>query len=235
MNKWVIFVPLLAAVTFSACEKEVRDTPSPAELAQTSHAVSQAVERPFKMNSETWYRISPLSTTTDLTDPPGMKGYANAAGRGTGNATQMGNGKNWFNQLVYSPTGADPAAGTAIAPVIDALSYPVLGFPLPLVQANDFDELRAANIWLKIPRYENGQIINSVIYTDRGDAIFTSLTTHSTTVFISPTRINFSAEGQFVGGRGKFANATGTYTQTGYFNPQDANDAGYAIDGIISY
>jgi hypothetical protein len=222
LNKWVIFMPLLAAVCFSACKKEKDDKPT------------QVVNQPFKMESTTHPRINPFAPQ-QLKRQPVMYGYANAVGGGIGTATNMGEIRNWFNQLVYSPTGADPATGTAIAPIADALNYPVLGGPLPLIQKNDFDEFRKANEWLKVPVTVEGDTVNSVIHNDKGDAIFTSLTTDSRLEAVSATRINFSAKGNFVGGRGKYINATGTYNQTGYFNPQNFDDAGYKIEGTISY
>ncbi|MEJ5963450.1 hypothetical protein [Pedobacter immunditicola] len=222
LNKWVIFVPLFAAVLFSACDKEENDDPV------------RVVDQPFTMTSATHPRISPIAPKP-LEGQPTMIAYANAAGSGTGTATEMGEIKNWFNQLVYSPTGANPPTGSALAPIVEALNYPVLGAPLPLIQENDFDELREANTWIDIPVAVDGDIVNSVIYNDKGDAIFTSLTTDSKLTPASPTRVNFSAEGKFVGGRGKFANATGTYTHTGFFNPENFNEAGYNIEGKISY
>ena len=230
LNKWVIFLPLLAAVTLSSCEKEAEN-----KVVQTlPDEVLHAVEQPFKMTSDTRPRINPFQPKP-LKGHPGMLAYANAVGGGTGEATHMGKIRNWFNQVVYSPTGADPATGTALAAVIDALKYPVLGAPLPLIQAGDFDDFKKANEWLKVPGSVAGCIVNSVIYCKKGDAIFTSLTSDSELTFISPTRINFTAKGKFVGGRGKFADATGTYTQTGFFNPQNFNEAAYNIEGTISY
>ncbi len=225
LNKWVIFMPLFAAVCFSACDKEGSRDPNP---------VPQVTNKAFKMTSATHPRINPIAPVK-LEAPAGMTAYANAAGSGKGVATDMDSITNWFNQLVYSPTGANPPAGTAVAPIADAVNYPVLGAPLPLIQAKDFDALREANVWLNIPVSVDGMIVNSVIYNDKKDAIFTSLTTDSKLEPVSATRVNFTAQGKFVGGRGKFANATGTYTQTGFFNPDNFDEAGYVIEGTISY
>ena len=223
LNKWVIFIPLLAAVLFSACKKDDKNDDS-----------DRVIDKAFTMTSDTHPRINPI-TPKPLEGQPTMIAYANAAGWGAGTATDMGNIKNWFNQLVYSPTGENPPTGSALAPIVEALNYPILGAPLPLIQQNDFDELREANTWLDIPVAVDGNIVNSVIYNGEGDAIFTSLTTDAKITPVSATRVNFSAEGKFVGGRGKFANATGTYTQTGFFNPGNFDEAGYNIEGKISY
>ena len=78
LNKWVIFIPLFAAVCFSSCKKE--DTPDP---------VIQVVDQPFTMTSDTHPRINPFAAK-QLEEQPSMYGYANAAGGGTGDATDRG-------------------------------------------------------------------------------------------------------------------------------------------------
>ena len=222
LNKWVIFIPLFVAVLFSACKKDENDDSG------------LVVDKPFTMTSTTHPRVHPV-TPASLALEPLLIGYANVAGSGTGTATDIGEIKTWFNQLIYSTTGTNPPTGSYKAPIAEALDYPVLGGPLPLIQEHDFDELREANKWLKIPIYVQGNMVTSVIYNDKGDAIFASLLTDSKLTPVSATRVNFSAEGVFVGGRGKFANASGTYTQTGFFNPENFDEAGYNIEGKISY
>ncbi len=223
---------VFAFVLFSGgCQKEI--TPGP-EL--NTQALRATVTKPFKMNAKTWYRISP----TTPAPVPGMAGqisFANVPGGGWGTATQMGNIGTWFNQLAYSPDGQQPPAGTIAAPLHDAHDYPVVypGAPLPLIQPNDFAPLEIILGWLQLPAEVDGHVVWSVLYNHRGDAVFLSTTTPSTTVVESATRINFSGDGIFVGGRGKFENARGTYHFTGFFNPRDANDAGYSIDGSITH
>ncbi len=188
------------------------------------------------MNAKTWYRISP-TTPAPVPGMPGQLSFANVPGGGAGTATQMGNVGTWFNQLAYSSNGQQPPAGTIAAPLLDAHNYPVLypGAPLPLIQPNDFAPLAIIINWLQLPAEVNGHVVWSVLYNHRGDAVFLSTTTASTAVVESETRINFCGEGIFVGGRGKFENATGTYHFSGFFNPRDANDAGYSIDGSITH
>ncbi len=167
----------------------------------------------------------------------GQLSFANVPGGGAGNATHMGAIGTWFNQLAYSPDGQNPPAGTIAAPVVSANTYPVLfpGAPLPLIQPNDFAGLGIVASWLQVPATVNGHTVWSIVYNWKGDALFLSTTSPSTAVIESATRINFSGEGIFVGGRGKFENASGTYQFSGFFNPQDANEAGYAIDGTLTY
>lgn len=214
-----------------ACEKEINQDP-----AFNEQSLHGATSTTFKMRAKTWYRISP----TVPAPVPGIAGqlsFANVPGAGAGNATHMGAIGVWFNQLAYSPNGQNPATGTIAAPVVDAISYPVLypGAPLPLVQPNDFASLSTIVSWLQLPASVNGHIVWSVLYNGKGDALFLSTTTPSIGEMESLTRVNFGGEGIFVGGRGKFENASGTYHFSGYYNPQDAGDAGYSIDGSLTY
>lgn len=228
---WGIFASLFAMMVSAGCKKEFT-----AESEFNVQSLRSVATRPFKMSSETWYRISPIAPVP-VPGFPGQLGFAYVPGGGTGNATHMGNVTTWFNQLGYSPDGQDPPAGAAPASLSIALTLPVLfpGAPLPLIQPNDFADLVTANAWLQLPASVNGLAVGSVVYNDKGDAVFCSSTTASVAVFESPTRINFSGQGIFAGGRGKFENATGTYHFSGFFNPQDANDAGYYMDGMITY
>jgi hypothetical protein len=213
-----------------ACQKEIITAP---ELNEQS--LRGVITSPFKMNARTWYRVSP----TNPAPVPGLTGqlsFANIPGGGAGNASHMGSVGTWFNQLAYSPDGQNPPAGTIAASVVSAVSYPVFpGASLPLIQTNDFAPLATIVAWLQVPATVNGHTVWSVVYNGKGDALFLSTTTPSTAVVESATRTSFGGEGIFVGGRGRFENATGTYQFSGFFNPQDANEAGYSIDGILSY
>ena len=103
------------------------------------------------------------------------------------------------------------------------------------MQADDLRPLETAIAWLQIPDNINGKVVWMVVYNGNGDALFLSATTPSVAVPESNTKVSFSSEGIFVGGRGKYENASGTYNLTGFFNPQDANEAGYSINGELSY
>ena len=53
---------------------------------------------------------------------------------------------------------------------------------------------------------------------------------------VSATRVTFGGESEILGGTGKFANATGSFNFSGYFNPQNTNDVGLEMqDGTIVY
>lgn len=234
-----LFACIVIMLGLGACNKESlqdlnkSDKNCETELKQESERL---VRRPFKMTSDTWYRISPTAPAP-VASIPGQISFANVPGGGTGNATHMGGVTVWFNQLAYSPDGLNPPSGTVSAPVVHAISYPILfpGAPLPLIQPGDFPALALANSWLQLPESVNGYIVNTVIYNENGDAVFLAHTTPSQATIVSAQRVNFSGEGMFVGGRGKFSEASGTYRFNGYFNLQNPNDAGYEIDGSIAY
>jgi hypothetical protein len=233
MSKSTKICSVLVSVIFilAACKKE-----SITEPGMNEQLLLGVISTPFKMNAKTWYRISP-TMPAPVPGMPGQLSFAYVPGAGAGNASHMGAIGTWFNQLAYSPDGQDPPAGTIAAPVVSAVTYPVLfpGAPLPLIQPNDFAGLAILASWLQVPETVNGHTVWSILYNGKGDALFLSTTTPSTAVIGSPTRINFSGDGIFVGGRGRFENASGTYHFSGFFNPQDANEAEYSIDGTLSY
>jgi len=210
------------------CKKETCQEPE--FNAQSLRAAAKPFN--FKMDTKAWYRISP---TTPATVPgiPGQLSFENIAGAGAGHSSHIGNVSLWFNQLAYSPDGQNPPSGSIAAPVTATVNYPALGAPLPYIQPNDFAGFATIITWLQIPETMNGYIINNVIYNQHADALFLSATTTSTSVE-SATRINFTGDGIIVGGRGKYENATGTYHFTGFFNPQDAFDARFSVDGTVS-
>lgn len=53
---------------------------------------------------------------------------------------------------------------------------------------------------------------------------------------VSQTRVLFSGPIDIIGGTGKFANASGSYKISGYFNPQNQQEAALQItDGVMEY
>lgn len=231
LNRCSIFISIFLSVLISSCKKETIGSPEQSRPEEIFHVADQ----PFKMVSGTSFRLSPRPFKP-LDGQPVRYESANLVGAGNGSATYMGDIKNVFNQLLINYADNILPSYTINAPALDVLIYPVVaGDPLPRIQPNDFDDFRLANASLNIPKSVNGCIVNSVIYNDRGDAIFTSLTANSKIKSISPTRESISIKGKFVGGRGRFANATGTYTETLVINSEDFNDAKYTIEGTISF
>lgn len=211
----VLFLPLL--LLFTSCKKDIR-------------------LNTFKARTNTIYRVVPLQKAIGLTVNGDEKlGFAYFPGSGTGNATGLGQCVTLFNQLVYSTTGALPPEGSVAAPVVDIPSYPVTGGPLPLIQPGDFSEVASLVNNHNIPDKINNYIINSVFVNEAGDAVFLSAITGSGTTFpISQTVVGFNGKAMIVGGRGKFAHATGKVDYYGSFSIVNPNDAEYNVDGWIS-
>jgi hypothetical protein len=193
----------------------------------------------FTANTNTWYRFSPTTPAPITVGGSNFTTFAYVPGGGTGTATEMGNVTTFFNQLAYTTDATVPQPlpeGSVTASVSMVPNFPVVGAPLPLIQPGDFSGLTAANAWLQVPATDgSGRNINTIIYNAAGDAIFTSYITSSTIVPASATRFNFSGKLAVVGGRGKFANATGEMDFNGFFNPQNPNDAGFNMTGVVEY
>ena len=238
-NSTKLWSVLISFVIFSTgCKKEIIEEPefNAQFLRSSKSGVEAPTSKQFKMSAKTWYRVTP----TALADVPGLQGqlaFANIPGAGSGTATNMGNVGMWFNQRAFSPNGQNPQAGTVAAPLAEACTYSetAKGGPLPALQPDDLRTLHTLNNWLQIPATVSGKLVWFVVYNQGGDAIFLSRSTPSFDVNESATRTSFTAEGTFVGGRGKFENASGTYQLTGFYNPEDPNDGGIIIDGEISY
>lgn len=210
---------VISVLVISSCKKEVGHN-----------------KRAFKATIDTWYRFSPAAPSVLVVNGKSYVGFGHFPGGGTGNATHLGNCTNYFNQLAYTtPPNTNPE-GSVSAPVIDVINYPVLGAPLPFIQAGDFSSFALVASSLMIPASVQGNIINSVLYNGKGDAIFTSALSGSGSTFpISETKVGFNGKGIILGGRGKFINAVGEFDYDGYFNLVDANDAKYNADGWIDY
>ncbi len=210
----------------SGCSKDVILEPEFNEQALRGKPSKQdaPVSKQFRMSAKTWYRVD-HTEPAPLPEISGAISFAHLPGAGSGTALNMGNIGTWFNQLAYSPTGQAPWAGTVAVPLVEASNYPPEGLR----------SLATITNWLQIPSAVAGNIVWSVVYNGAGDAVFLSMTSPSTSVVESGTRISFSGDGIFVGGRGKFENASGTYHFSGYLNPADPNDGAYTIDGDISY
>jgi hypothetical protein len=192
-------------------------------------------KRPFKASTKTWYRISP--TTPAMVNVGGINytTFAHVPGGGTGNATHLGNIKTWFNQLVFTSYEAPIPEGSLVASVVDVITYPVTGAPLPLIQAGDFSGLANINSTLLVPEQVLGKVVSSFFYNDKGDAVFLSNSSVSYIIPVSATRNEFNGKALIVGGRGKFSHATGEVDFEGYFNPNNPEDAEYGVDGWIAY
>jgi hypothetical protein len=191
----------------------------------------------FIARTQTFYRVVPVEKAIPLTVNGEEKlGFSYFPGGGKGTATGLGECITYFNQLVYSTTGQLPPEGSVGAPVVDVPGYPVTGGPLPLIQPGEQEELASIVSELNIPAEVHNQILNQIFVNEDGDAVFLSAITGTSSTFpISQTVIGFKGRASIVGGRGKFANATGGVDYNGSFNVTDPNDAEYNADGWIVY
>ena len=175
-----LLLALLTTLLFS-CSKQFDADSRQQEIALQSNPsnASHQTTRPFKVSTSTWYRISPVPPTSVEIGGITYTAFANVPGGGHGNATHMGNVDTWFNQLAFSASELPIPAGSLVAPVVDVINYPVLGAPLPLIQAGEFAGLAKAIVALNIPADVNGKIVTSVFYNKKGDAVFLSNSTVS--------------------------------------------------------
>ena len=192
--------------------------------------------KPFKIRTSTWYRVSPTAPIPIIVNGTTYAGFAYFPGGGSGEASHLGNATIFFNQLAYGTAPDAPPAGSIAAAVSDVPGYPVTGAPLPLIQAGDFTSLAGAVSSLDIPASILQNIINTVVYNSKGDAIFLSAITGAGGTFpISSTKVGFNGKALIVTGRGRFHHAAGEVDYNGYFNLVDASDAAFNADGWIAY
>jgi hypothetical protein len=194
------------------------------------------IKQHFKISITTWYRVSPTAPSPVVVNGITYVSLANLVVGGDGTATAMGNIKSYANALAYTTDVEAPPAGSIAAPVYDIPGYPILGAPLPLIQAGDFDGVPAVIADFNVPSSVLGNVINIVLYNNKGDALFLSnVPGTGTSTPISPTVGGYTNETLILGGAGKFIHATGKLDNTGQFSfiaPYDGQDN---YDGWIIY
>jgi hypothetical protein len=80
-----------------------------------------------------------------------------------------------------------------------------------------------------------GLVVNAVLVSKNGNAVFTSAITGSGSMFpISAARVGFNGKAYITGGRGKFEKAIGEIDYEDSFNINDPNDAEYNAECWIS-
>ncbi|MDQ3017198.1 MAG: hypothetical protein M3R25_10845 [Bacteroidota bacterium] len=212
------FNPPFVAILFMAllfvapgCDTDFAQEPLTPSDVNSNDGLSRAnhpVRRAYRDNFDTWYNFVPdfAGGWNPMNPAPFPAWYP---GGGDGNATHLGNAKTFFNQYV-----------TFIFPNVVSLHAPVT----MLFAA----ELAAAG-YTGIP-----DEVGSIVYDNKGNSIWFH-ENGITSVPVSPTRVEFSGSSLIIGGTGKFEGATGEVAISGYFNPQDQQDAGYGQEGWIEY
>ena len=197
---------VLLLLLFASCQKDVLT--SKKITGETSAlAKKTTVTRAYKDSFDTWYMFVPDIANGWTPDFGPLKAWY--PGGGAGNATHLGKCHTYFNQYVpFHP------------PSISSVPAPVTQF-----FGSDLSIAGLANIPANV---------STITYDDNGNAVWFNQTSSITTP-ASPTRLNFIATADIVGGSGKFEGATGSITINGYLNPVDPSDAGFWSTGSIKY
>jgi len=194
------------------------------------------VKQHFKLSITTWYRVSPTAPLPVVVNGITYVSLANLVVGGDGSAAAFGKIKSYANTLAYGTDAEAAPAGSIGAPVTEIPGYPILGGPLPLIQSGDFDAVSSILAEFNVPAKVLGNVINLVLYNDRGDALFLSnIPGTGTSTSISPTVGGYTNETLILGGAGKFIHAAGKLENTGQFSfiaPYDGQDN---YDGWIIY
>jgi hypothetical protein len=186
------------------------------------------IKRHFKVSITTWYRVSPAAPLPVIVNGITYVGLYNLPVGGDGDASAMGNIKSYANLLAYGTDVKSPPVGSIDAPINEIPGYPILGGPLPLIQPGDFDGVPAVLAEFNVPTNVLGNVINLVLYNDKGDALFLSnIPGTGTSTPISSTVGGYTNETLILGGAGKFIHATGELHNTGQYSfiaPYDGQD-----------
>ena len=190
----------------------------------------------FKLSITTWYRVSPTEPSPVVVNGITYVRLANLVVGGDGTAAAMGSFKSYANTLAYGTSVEAPPIGSIGAPVNEIPGYPILGAPLPLIQTGNFDGVPAVISEFNVPTSVQGNVINLVLFNNKGDALFLSnIPGTGTSTAISSTVGGYSNETLILGGAGKFIHATGKLDNTGQFSfiaPYDGQDN---YEGWISF
>ncbi|WP_339755656.1 hypothetical protein [Algoriphagus aquimarinus] len=128
-------------------------------------------------------------------------------GTGTGNSSHMGKASTFINQFA---SFGEYGLGTVGAPVTQFYSAQLESLGIIVDNAD----------------------VSSVTTDGKGNSVWFKNIQNK--VSFSEERSNFEAEVEIVGGTGKFENATGTATVSGYFNPSNGQGMS-TIQGRIEY
>lgn len=194
------------SVLLANCQKERLQESNNLTEEVLKESLKKTKERPFKGNFSSYFNFVP--------DIPGGWTPPNPApawypGGGSGNLTHMGNCLTYFNQYV----------------TLGPLGLQSVGAPV-----NQFFAAQLAAAGYTVPN-----TVSTIYYNSHGHSVLSRAIGISLTVPVSPTRVEFTANHEIIGGTGQFAGATGQYILSGFFNPQNPQQAGFEVDGQISY
>jgi hypothetical protein len=192
--------------SINSCQKETA-IPEETLLPDIASGANHATaKRPFKGSFGTYYNFVPDFANGWAPPNPAPAWYP---GGGTGNLTHVGNCQTLFNQYAtFGPGGLQS-----------------IGAPVNMFFAS---QLAAAG-------YTVPNTVTTIFFHQQGKSVWSQAVGISTTVPVSPSRVEFTASHIIIGGTKQFAGATGEYVISGFFNPQNPNEAGFSVDGWITY
>jgi hypothetical protein len=194
------------------------------------------IKQHVQVSITTWYRVSPTAPSPVVVNGVTYVSLANLVVGGDGTGSAMGKFKSYANTLAYGTSAGAAPVGSIGAPVNEIPGYPLLGGPLPLIQPGDFDGVPAVLSEFNVPTHVKGNVINLVLYNNKGDALFLSnIPGTGTSSSVSSTEGGYTNETLILGGAGKFIHATGKLHNSGVYSfiaPYDGQDN---YDGWIIY
>ncbi len=190
-----------------SCQKEsLQPKESTADEADLLERGHHQHRKPLKGHLTTYFNFIPDVANGWTAPNPAPAWYP---GGGNGNITHIGTCQTFFNQYVtFGATGL------------------LSGFA-PL---NMFFSSELAAVGITVPN-----TVSTIFFNDKGQSVWTAVVGFGSTNPVSATRVEFTSNLNIFGGTGKFRNANGTFIISGYFNPQNPQDAGFDVDGWIEY
>ena len=206
-----VMVAFAISVSLTSCAKddELVFSRSGADIENLDVAAAkESVRRAYRDSFDTWYMLVPdIANGWNPSLVPFLAWYP---GGGEGNVSHMGKASTYFNQYVpFTP------------PNVTSIPAPVTMFFAA--------ELTAAG-YPGIP-----STVSYLTFDTKGNSVWFWADGNNVQTPVSPTRIEFTGTSTIVGGTGKFEGATGQVTLSGYFNPQNGQDASVWSKGWISY
>lgn len=217
------FVLLLAFLSFLAgCRKSVPEN-TPDNILQSKAVSGRSLhERPLKATMEVYSTYAPDVAKGGCYCPPYLPGYM--TGEGEGHSTLLGRFSSYSNWYAYyDPAGAQ-------------VTYSV---PLP---GEYYDQLKPYFTEAEARAIKDRQVV--VLFFDRqGNSIWSDVASMDMIMSpLDPLHFSLAGNGVIVGGTGKFAGATGSYSFTGYADVFRSSAPGvpylyswFDIDGTIAY
>ncbi len=188
-----------------SCQKET--LPDTKNLAESIIVTEKENKQlPFKGTFSTYFNFVPDIAGGWTPPNPAPAWYP---GGGSGNLTHVGTCQTYFNQYVTFGPGGLQSVGAPVN-MFFAGALAAAGYTVP-------------------------NTVTTIFYTGHGQSVRCQGVGIGSTNPVSPSRVEFTSTLNIIGGTGRFYGATGQCTLSGFFNPQNPQDAGFEVNGWISY